>query len=107
MIDTVNMRANILNRGITPATFNVEIPVAWETDSTNGGFYQVVAVESIKSTDTPLVDIVLGADITANKASKEDWMLVDRITTEDGTITLYANESAPTTAFTICLKVVR
>lgn len=89
------------------ADFTVEVPVAWAEDATNGGYTQTVAVSGILATDNPIADVVLGSDVEANALYLAAWALVTRITTADGSITLYANGEAPETAFTIRLKAVR
>lgn len=86
---------------------NVDVGTDWTADETNGGFVQTVSVSGILASDNPTVDIVLGADIEANALYKAAWSMIDRITTAAGSITLYANEYAPATAFTIQMKVVR
>ncbi len=83
------------------------IDTSWTADTTNGGYTKTVAVAGILETDTPFVDVVLGDNIETNATALKAWNLVTRITTADGSITLYANGDAPTTAFDIQLKVVR
>ena len=88
-------------------TYTVSVPTSWTADSTNGGYYQTVYVSGILATDNPIVDVVLGSNIDTNKQAIEAWGQITRITTAANSITLYANESAPTTEFNIQLKVVR
>ena len=87
-------------------TFTATVTTDWLED-VNGGYLQMVEVDGILATDNPSGDVILGDDIDANKLYKAAWNLVDRIVTDDDMVTLYANDSAPTTAFTIQLKVVR
>ena len=68
---------------------------------------QTVSVSSIFATDNPIADVVLGSDVEANALYLAAWALVTRITTANGSITLYANGEAPTTAFSVQLKAVR
>lgn len=89
------------------ATYNVNVSEIWTDDTINGGYTQTVAVAGILSTDNPIADVVLGSDIEANATYLEAWSCVTRITTADGSITLYANGDAPTSAITCQLKVVR
>lgn len=91
----------------TTSTMEVPVSTDWRADDANGGYIQMVELEGILATDNPIPDVILGDDIDANKLYKAAWSLVDRIVTEDDMITLYANGSAPTTAFTMQLKVVR
>lgn len=92
---------------VTTVTYTVTTSTSWISDTTNGGYYQNVAVSGILSTDNPIADIVLSSNVTTNKTALEAWALITRITTSNGIITLWANDEAPTTAFTIQLKVVR
>lgn len=98
-------RANI--GAASTATYTISVPTSWVADSTNGGYYQTIAVSGILSTDNPIADVVLGANITNNEAWLEAWALITRITTANNSITLWANSDAPTSAFTCQLKVVR
>ena len=93
--------------GARTATFDVTVPVSWVEDTTNGGYKQIVAVTGITANDNPIVDIVLGNSAEVNKTHLKAWGCVDRITTANGSITLYAYSKAPETAFNIQLKVVR
>lgn len=86
---------------------SVAVGTNWTADSTNGGHTQTIAVSGILATDNPIFDVVLGADVAANELYLEAYALVTRLTTSAGNITLWANGDAPTTAFTIQLKVVR
>lgn len=86
---------------------DIAVGTAWTADSTNGGYIQTVAVDGILASDTPDADILLGDDIDANTLYKKAWSLIDRVVTSDGSVTLYANDEAPTSAFTMRLKVVR
>ena len=88
-------------------TYTASIPVSWTADSTNGGYTQTVSVSGITVNDNPIADVVLGSDIEANKLYLAAWANITRITTDNGSITLYANDAAPETAFTVQLKVVR
>lgn len=89
------------------ATYTVSVPVSWTADSTNGGYYQTITVSGILSTDNPIADVVLGANVTNNATWLEAWALITRITTANNSITLWANGDAPASAFTCQLKVVR
>lgn len=88
-------------------TYTVNVPVAWSVDATNGGFTQTIAVTDILETDNPIWDLVLGTDPAINDSHEEAYALIDRLTTANGSITLWANVDAPTVAITIQLKVVR
>lgn len=84
----------------------VDVTNYWTANGDNG-YYQIITVDSIFESDNPIVDLVLGEDIPANKTYKEAWNCIDMITTQDGSITLYAFEAAPVVSFSIRLKVVR
>ena len=86
-------------------TYSVSIPNSWVANS-GGGYKQTINVSGILATDKPVADIVLGTDVAANKLYLEAWGCVSRITTADGSITLYAYDDKPKTAFNIQLKVV-
>ena len=88
-------------------TLNVSVPLSWEEDTTNGGYKQTLTVTGITENDNPTVDIVFGDDVDANKLCLNAWNCIDRITTSNGGITLYAYYKAPQVAFNIQLKVVR
>ena len=88
-------------------TFTVVVSTSWTTDTTNGGYYQTATVDGVLASDNPVVDVVLGTDVDANSAYLDAWGDVTRITTADGSVTLYANKRAPESAFTMQLKVVR
>ncbi len=90
-----------------PVIFTVPIDTEWTADAEKGGYTQTVALESILETDVPDVDVLLGDDLDANELYKKAWACVDRVTTADGSIILRAPNTAPISAFTIRLKVVR
>lgn len=91
----------------TTATYTASVGTSWAEDTTNGGYTQTVSVDGILATDVPIADVVLGEDVDANSLYLEAWGYVTRITTAAGSITLWANSGAPTSAFTVQLKVVR
>ncbi len=96
------------NKSNPPDTmFSVPISGVWQEDVVNGGYFQTVNVSGILSTDVPIADVVLGADIAANALMLDAWGCITRIATANGTVTLYANDSKPISAFTMLLKVVR
>ena len=86
-------------------TMNVSVPKSW-TANTSGGYKQTINVSGILATDNPVVDVVLGDDVEANKLYIKALECISSITTTSGSITLYAYDNAPETAFTIKLKVV-
>lgn len=106
-VDAASAAQITANSKASTASYTVVAPVSWTEDATNGGFTQTVAVSGILATDNPIADVVLGSDVEANALYLAAWALVTRITTANGSITLYANGSAPETAFSVQLKAVR
>jgi hypothetical protein len=79
----------------------------WVADTVNGGYYQTIPIGIVRSTDTPIIDVVLGDDIAANNLFLDAWSDVTRVTTADGYITLYANTRVPSSSFIIQLKLMK
>lgn len=88
-------------------TITVPVSATWTTDTTNGGYMQVISVQGIVESDDPIYDVVLGADVDANAIYLEAFASVTRLTTSENKVTLWANKSLPSSAFTLKLKVVR
>ena len=95
------------NGKATTKTFTASVDTTWTADSTNGGYTKTITVSGVLATDNPIYDVVLGTDIDANAAYLEAFALVTRLTTAANQIVLWANESRPTSAFTLKLQVVR
>lgn len=92
--------------GASAAWYSVNIPVSWSTNS-SGGYTQTVSVSGIKSTDVPVVGVVLSEDTASAKLQGSAFAKVNRITTSDNQIKLYCYNYSPTTTFTLQLLVVR
>ena len=110
LFDTFGTIEEHINDGDVHTTVNyytASVPVSWSADSTNGGYKQTVSVSGILATDNPIYDVVLGTDTAANDLYLVAFASVTRITTANGSITLWANEDAPATAFSIKLVVMR
>jgi hypothetical protein len=90
----------------TAALYTVSIPVSW-SDNDSGGYIQTVTVNGIKSTDVPVVGLVMSSDVSAATLQGKAFANVNRITTATNSITLYCFSTKPTTAVTIQLLVVR
>lgn len=88
-------------------TITMTVTTDWLADDVNGGYLQMVELDGILATDNPIADVVMGDDVAANELYAKAWSCITRIFTEDDMVTLYANKEAPTTAFTVQLKVVR
>lgn len=89
------------------AQYIFSVNTQWDIDGANGGYYKTISIEGINATDNPIADVVLGTDIDANTLYLDSWSCITRITTTENAVTLWANKSAPTTAFTLQLQVVR
>ena len=89
-------------------TYTVTVPTGWK-ENDDGGFYQYAHANGLNSSDNPIVDVVLGYDVEANKLQMEAWAKVDRVSVTPGAknISLYAYGDPPAVQFQIQLKVVR
>lgn len=110
--------AYIQNAASASQTFTATIPNkhSWSKKTSSSGIYYYdaeVTIDGILATDNPIVDVVQhtaasgSADKEANKLCLDAWECISRIITANGSITLYAYDNPPETAFTIQLKVVR
>lgn len=105
-----DMKENIyiaVNEKAVVKTFTVNVLNSWTADSTNGGYTQTLTVSGIRATDNPIYDVLLGTDVDANTAYLDAFAFVSRLTTDVNSITLWANNTAPSSAFTLILTVVR
>lgn len=92
-----------LSKGKTSTVFTVSLPTgSW---SSSAPYSKTINVAGIKSTDYPIVDVQLSADVAAAKLQLTAWACVSRIVTNNGSITVYCNESVPTTAITLLMMV--
>jgi len=88
----------------TTKTLTVTVPVSW---TASGSFYyQQVSIAGMLATDNPVADILPGSDNAANKLYAEAWSKVQSGEPMNGAVKLWAT-SAPTTAFTLQLKITR
>lgn len=92
--------------GATVNLFSVTVPVSW-TSNDDGSFTQDVALAGIKSTDVPVVGVILSSDTDAAKLQGKAFACVNRITTSTNNLTMYCYTTKPETAFTIQLLTVR
>ena len=88
-------------------TTDVLVPASGWSGSSSSGYSQNVSVANIKSSDTPIIDVVLGNNRNTNETLLTAWEKITRITTSNGTITVYADWVKPDTDVTLQLKVVR
>lgn len=93
--------------GATMNLYTASIPTSgWSGNSTNG-YTRTITVSGIKATDVPVVGVQLSSDAAAAKNQGAAFACINRITTAANSITCYAYSSAPKTAITIQLLVVR
>lgn len=92
--------------GAQMALYTASIGTSWTANS-SGGYMLTVSVSGIKSTDVPVVGVQMSSDVTAATNQGKAFACINRITTANNSITCYAFNSAPTTAITIQLLVVR
>ena len=93
-----------LNKKSTTATYTATLDTTWSGSS--APFTKTQAVTGVLSTDNPIVDIVMSGTYATDEARLEAWVKIYRITTTNGSITMYATE-APLVDLPIQLKVVR
>lgn len=86
------------------AVLTTTLNTTWSGSS--APFSKVQSVSGILSTDTPIVDVVMSGTFATDEARAEAWGHIYRITTADGSITLYAKEK-PTVSLPLQIKVVR
>lgn len=95
--------------GAEITTYEATVPKSNWTGTKTAGWSNTVSVGGIKSTDEPIIDVVLSADdVSSNKNSLAAWAKVSHIITADGSITVYSYaDEAPGSDFKIQLKVVK
>lgn len=86
--------------------YTCSVSTGWSTNSA-GGYMKSVTVTGITANDCPVVGIVLSNDVAASKTQAQAFGNVSRIVTAANSITLYAFNTAPTTAFSLQLLCVR
>lgn len=92
-----------LAKGRTSRVFTVTVPTgSWSSSAPHS---KTINVAGIYSSDYPIVDVQLSADVAAAKLQLTAWACVSRIVTNNGSITIYCNESVPTTAITLLMQV--
>jgi len=76
----------------------------WTTSSPHT---QTINVANVKSTDQPVVDIVLSTIAATAKTQLEEWAKVGKIETLAGQIRVYCYDEKPTTNLDIKLLIIR
>ena len=89
----------------TTATYTATISTTWTGE--NAPYTQSIAVSGIKTTDNPLVDILLNDSSEIAIKEQEEYAKVSRIQTSDGSILITCFEEKPEVEINIQLKVVR
>ena len=82
------------------------ITTTW-TEGANSVYSQTISVQGIRSTDTPIIDVVLDSDPVAAQSQLDAWSYISRISTSNNSITVYAVGVAPSTAIPIQILCVR
>ena len=88
-------------------TLSATIGTTWTEDQTDHYFSQTVNVTGLLATDTPTIDIVLSDTISTAKSQLEAWACVSRITTANGSMTIYCYDTAPEVSMNVQLLCVR
>lgn len=97
----------LIQKRATTATYTALFPSSgW---SSSIPYTQTVNVEGILATDNPIVDIDMSNAMSEEDSAlaTEEWNLVRRIATNDGSVTMYCYDEIPTMDINIILKVVR
>lgn len=84
----------IRNNGACKVQFTATIGQNWEEGPT-GGFSQIVKIDGILETDSPIIDVLLDDDTGISKAQIKAWSNISRITTEKGLIKVYCYKNKP------------
>lgn len=86
-------------------TYVATLTTTWTGSS--APYTQTVSVAGILATDNPVIDLVLTSDVAASKLILKEWANVSRISTNNGSITVYCYENKPSVSIPIQLKAVR
>ena len=92
-----------LSRLNTIFTFSL-FPDKWELFNENI-YYQTTILETIKSTDSVVADIVLSSDTELSEQEIELWSKVIKITINDGSVTTYFKGEIPNISLNIKIKI--
>ena len=92
-----------LSRLNTIFTFSLS-PDRWEFFNENI-YYQTITLETVKSTDSVVADIVLDPDTELSKQELECWSKVMKITINDGSVTTYFKGEIPNINLNIKIKI--
>lgn len=99
---------NITSSFVSGKVTTITVPTTgWTTSrDTNGTtYYSINITDSIlTSTGYPITDVVLPNDIAAARLQSEAYQNVNKITVNDGSVTLYCFDSLPTVSFQIRIQ---
>lgn len=100
----------IVDMVVTPssavATYTATIGTSWSIGS-SGEFYQNIQIPGILATDTPIVDLIQSDEVETAKNELKAWGLVNKITAQNDSITVYCYDSSPSINLNINLLCVR
>lgn len=98
-IQTINESINNTNTSIETLKTVREITLGttWSSNS------QTVAVEGVKATDSPILEVKMTGDINNKKKLQAEWSKIVDAVTSEGSITFYASENT-TTSLTVLVK---
>ncbi len=89
----------------TTEVYTTTIATSWTSESTY--YYQTISVSGILVDDNPIPGIVYTGNTVTDKLLNEAAALISRITTSNGSITVYCFDGAPTVAIPLKLLCVR
>ena len=108
--DLVNKKYvdNITSSFVSGKVTTITVPTTgWTTSTDTNGttYYSINITDSIlTSTGYPITDVVLPSDIVAARLQSEAYQNVNKITVNDGSVTLYCFDSLPTVSFQIRIQ---
>lgn len=78
-----------------------------ETTDDNSEIYYTVNVplEGLTQVGYPVCDVVLSSDIAAARIQKEAYQCINKVSIEDGSVTLYCFEEIPAVSFTLRIQI--
>jgi hypothetical protein len=99
----IQSQINTLNGKSRTLVANVPT-TGWVTNTHGAGYMQTITVNGITVDDNPVVGLVTTASTTNDlKAERMAYACIDKISTDNGSITIECFEKAPTHVFSISL----
>ena len=109
-VDTINNSIlNVDKRAEAKAstiTFKTTI-IANSFEGTEAPYTQKIFIDGIKTSDNPIVGLLVSDSYRTALDEKDAWGNINRITCDDGFITVYCFESKPSVDINIQIKVIR